>query len=295
MKRIIQITLAATLFLLSASFIFATEVSVIIDGEPVEFTQESGRPFIDANNRTLTPFRQTLEAFGATVDWDQNAHTAIARKGDITVRVPISSWHFYANDLVRVNDTGAVIRDGRTYLPIRMILESFGAAVFWDGENRAIIVVSKGETIPIKGIRFNTALTELTLSGTHLHDEDIVYLRYMENLERLTLTNIQISDFSPLSELTNLKELNLNFNQVSDLSPLSGLYNLERMNLGINQISDISTLSNFTSVRVLQLHHNQISDISPLSELTGLELWLFENPITDWSPVAHIRTVSGRP
>ena len=80
MKRMIQITLAATLFLLSASFIFAAEVSVIIDGVQVEFTQESGSPFIDENNRTQVPFRKTLEAFGATVSWDLENRVAIAEK-----------------------------------------------------------------------------------------------------------------------------------------------------------------------------------------------------------------------
>ena len=149
MKRIIQITLAATLFLLSASFIFAAEVSVIIDGKQVEFTQESGRPFIDENNRTQTPFRQTLEAFGATVDWEPATRTAVAEKNGIIVRVPIGTNYIYKNDLMIVNDTTSMIVNNRTYLPIRIVLEAFGADVSWDSANRAITVSSDGETISL--------------------------------------------------------------------------------------------------------------------------------------------------
>ena len=295
MKKIIQITLAATLFLLSASVIFAAEVSVIIDGKQVEFTQESGSPFIDENNRTQTPFRQTLEAFGATVDWEPATRTAVAEKNGITVRVPIGTNYIYKNDLMIVNDTTSMIVNNRTYLPIRIVLEVFGADVSWDGVNRSIKIVSEGTGrnigfIIIREQGYSTALTELRLSFMNLQDNDIAPLRYMVNLERLDLSFNQISDLSPLSGLTNLEWLFLSTNEISDLSPLSGLANLASLSLGENEISDLSLISNLVNLNVLHLDNNPISgDLAPLSGLTNLwRLTLINNQIDDVSPLSNL-------
>ncbi|MCL2437394.1 MAG: stalk domain-containing protein, partial [Clostridiales bacterium] len=228
MKKLIQIMLIATLFLLSTSLIFAAEsgIRVSIDGEPVEFTQESGSPFIDENNRTQVPFRQTLEAFGATVSWDAETRTAIAEKDDITVKIPIGTSYIYKNDMRIINDTTSVIRDGRTFLPIRIVFNAFGADVDWDGANRSIEIVSEGTGknvgfIIIREQGYSTALTELPFRIMGFCDEEIAFLRYMTNLESLRVVmNSRVSDLSPLSELTNLRSLTLSFTQISDLTPL---------------------------------------------------------------------------
>lgn len=118
----------------------ADSVSVIIDGRAVHYGQDSGAPFIDSAGRTQVPFRATMEAFGCTVDWEEAQRTAVARKGDTTVRVPIGKPYIGVNG-ERLNiDTSAVIRDNRTYLPIRAVLESFGAQVSWDGQRRQVVV-----------------------------------------------------------------------------------------------------------------------------------------------------------
>jgi len=315
MKRMIQITLVATLFLLSASFIFAAdaEVRVSIDGVQVEFTQDSGSPFIDENNRIQVPLRQTLEAFGATVEWDSEARTVIAEKDGITVSVPIDTNSVHKDHMVIFNVTTPVIVDGRTFLPIQAVLNAFGADVFWDEANRAIMVVSDGETITVGAVRISTAITELQLNGADLWlwDEDIVSLRYMINLERfilmhthvsdlsplsglanlkhLELRNNWIDDLSPLSDLTNLTKLDLTGNKISDLSPLSGLANLTELTLGFNEIRDLSPLSGLTELTMLQVWENQVDDLSPLSGLTNLtKLFLGFNEISDLSPLAGL-------
>jgi Leucine-rich repeat (LRR) protein len=157
------------------------------------------------------------------------------------------------------------------------------------------------EYITIRGRQYNRTLTRLDLNNHNLRDEDIVYLRYMTDLTHLWLTGNQISDLSPLSGLTNLRELYLSNNQISDLTPLSGLTNLRILSLGRNQISDLAPLSGLTNLTNLWLDSNQISDLTPLSGLTNLRtgslsgLNLRNNPITDWSPVAHVFIVDGRP
>ncbi|MCL1809542.1 MAG: ABC transporter substrate-binding protein [Clostridiales bacterium] len=142
-NRILSTVIIIGLLLLPIGFTSAADtVSVSIDGNLIEFSQATGQPFIDENNRTQVPFRQVLEAFGAAVDWDSAAKTAIAEKDGVTVKVPIGTDYIYKNGTKITNDTTSLIKDSRTYLPIRIVLEAFGADVDWDAGTKAVVVRS---------------------------------------------------------------------------------------------------------------------------------------------------------
>lgn len=118
-------------------------ITIILDGEALAFTESSGRPFIDANNRTLVPFRIALESFGAQVYWNHQSRIATAWKDGTIVEVPIGQPHIFVNGQLTPNDTEAVIAsDGRTYLPIRKVMEAFGARVLWDGGTQTVYIYS---------------------------------------------------------------------------------------------------------------------------------------------------------
>jgi len=124
-------------------------ISIKIDGQNVQFSEQSGSPFIDENSRTQVPFRATMEKFGATVSWDNDKRTAIAEKDNITVEVPVGQ-HYIIKDGTKIqNDTAALIKDSRTYLPIRAVLEAFGADVSWDQQSQTVVVTSSGQIMTI--------------------------------------------------------------------------------------------------------------------------------------------------
>ena len=89
-------------------------------------------------------------------------------------------------------------------------------------------------------------------------------------LNRLTLSDTQVSDISALSGLTALRMLNLRDTQVSDISALSGLTALEYLSLPGTPVSDISALSGLEGLKYLDLSRTQVNDISALSGLEGL-------------------------
>jgi hypothetical protein len=127
--------LAALVLTVGLSFfpVFAaTNPSVSINNQLIQYTSDSGTPFIDSAGRTQVPFRLTLEKFGASVTWSSQTRTATAVKDGITVRVPIGQTYIYRNTELIYNDTSALIKDSRTYLPIRVVLEAFGATVKWN-------------------------------------------------------------------------------------------------------------------------------------------------------------------
>jgi len=165
-----------------------------------------------------------------------------------------------------------------------------------------------------------SGLTNLIgLDLMHNQIDDIQVLANLTNLESLTLSSNQISDISPLGNLTNLRFLSIGHNQISSLAPLTGLRNLDILSAGGNpitdltpladmnrlamldlysaQISDISALANLQFLQTINLSDNQISDIHPLTSLQQyphINVFLDDNPVTDWSPLINIDFVGGR-
>ena len=136
---------AILLFILLVTLLLPTGatngVSVTIDSTPVAFTQSSGSPFIDANSRTLVPLRAVMEQYGCTVGWDKDTYTASVMQNGITVLVTIGQKQISINGTTVAIDAAAQIKDGRTYLPIRAVLEAFGAVVGWENSTRTVTVL----------------------------------------------------------------------------------------------------------------------------------------------------------
>ena len=118
-------------------------LTVEVDGQEVPYTLESGVPFVDENNRTQVPLRATMESIGATVSWDQGTQTATVQINGITIQVPIGEKHIIVDGTKIPNDTAAMVKNGRTYLPIRVVLEAAGYSVGWRQETRTVIVDRK--------------------------------------------------------------------------------------------------------------------------------------------------------
>ena len=86
--------------------------------------------------------------------------------------------------------------------------------------------------------------------------------------------------FVYVKAIQNLTGLKLSENQIQDISVLANLTNLTELYLYENPIQDISVLANLTNLTSLYLWGNQIQDISVLASLIKLEyLYLADNPI----------------
>lgn len=146
-KRVFCLVLAVILLfnLSTSAFAARSDVSIVIDNERVQFTNDSGKPFVDENGRTQVPVRIVMEQYGCTVEWDSGNNAAVITKGNTTVMVPIGKAHITVNGNIVPIDTAALIRNGRTYLPIRAVLEAFGADVNWDNGTVSVTSPASGE------------------------------------------------------------------------------------------------------------------------------------------------------
>lgn len=144
-KKLIPLLLSVTM-LLTPVFIFAADVTVTIDGSPVIYSEQMGYPYIDSSSRTQVPLNQTMTSFGASVLWDSETRSAVVTKDDIEVRIPIGEKYIEINSERKEIDTAALIKDGRTYLPIAHVLRAFGASVGWEGSSHTVIVTTTETT-----------------------------------------------------------------------------------------------------------------------------------------------------
>ncbi|MDO4531832.1 MAG: stalk domain-containing protein, partial [Bacillota bacterium] len=138
-KRMILIAAICSLWM--AVPVFAG-IGVSIDGKSVNFTASGGEPVMDENGRTLVPLRAAMEAYGCTVSWDKVSRTASVFKDQTVVQVPVGQNKVTVNGTDVATDTQARIIEGRVYLPIRAVLEAFGASVGWDQASQTVTVRS---------------------------------------------------------------------------------------------------------------------------------------------------------
>ena len=153
MKKILSVILCLSLaasLLIGATSVSADEISVELDGNPIEFDV---KPEI-IDGRTMVPLRKIFEEIGATVKWDNDTQTVSARKNKKTITLSIDSADLQI-DKGDTDEEGnpiyetvtlevpAQIVSGRTLVPARAISESFGLDVDWDGDNKKVTITSE--------------------------------------------------------------------------------------------------------------------------------------------------------
>ncbi|OPZ92387.1 MAG: hypothetical protein BWY74_01604 [Firmicutes bacterium ADurb.Bin419] len=120
----------------------AEGVSVTVDGKVVNFPD--AKPFIDANGRTLIPVRFVTEDLGAIVEWNQEYQEVTIKKDNVNIRIIINNRNIVVNRSVKTMDTEAIIKEGRTFVPIRYVAEALGATVGWNASTKTVIITTGG-------------------------------------------------------------------------------------------------------------------------------------------------------
>ena len=136
--------------------------SIAIDPAQIAWTVENGAAKSDTSSwkapgagvkEPAATFRQE-KAEGAYVAYKASfgPNTASYVKespGYAKVRMTVGKKNFTFAGENRTMDTTPVIRNNRTLVPLRFLMESYGAEVSWDNEARTAIVNYKGHTIAL--------------------------------------------------------------------------------------------------------------------------------------------------
>jgi hypothetical protein len=99
-------------------------------------------PFIE-KGFTLVPLRFISEAFGASVDWNDALKVITINYRTLTIQLQVGSNVVLVGTEFKKLDVPPKIVNGRTFVPIRFISETFGAEVGWDGATKTVTIVYK--------------------------------------------------------------------------------------------------------------------------------------------------------
>lgn len=117
------------------------KLNFVVANHELIFNQNDnlGVPFIDDNNRTLVPVRKALQSINVTVSYNDLDRVVHATKGNNDLRIPINKDYIYLNGQKIQMDTNATIINGRTYIPLRYVFESFNYKITWHESSKTII------------------------------------------------------------------------------------------------------------------------------------------------------------
>lgn len=145
-KTIIMLFMVVMLVSVAPKAYAQSPIKLIIDGKTVAADPEA---FIK-NDRTLVPLRVIAEKLNANVEWDDVNRTVHISNEDMHVVLPIDSHLIeYTVDnetIYNLSDVAPMIKEGRTFVPIRLVSNALGVGIDWDNNKRAVIIDSSKES-----------------------------------------------------------------------------------------------------------------------------------------------------
>ncbi|MEZ4812058.1 MAG: copper amine oxidase N-terminal domain-containing protein [Caldisericia bacterium] len=89
-------------------------------------------------DRTMVPIRAIADGFDAETTWINETKTIIIEFGSTRILLPLGSKISTVNGQDVTLDVAAQVINGRALVPIRFIIEAFGAEITWFAAERSI-------------------------------------------------------------------------------------------------------------------------------------------------------------
>lgn len=215
MKKIIKFL---SIFILLLAFPFtclSKNIRIFINEKEIDFNTAP----IVINDRTMVPMREIFEELGYILDWDEKNQKVMAQNGNSVIEMTINDKTAYVNYTSSVLDSPPIIKNNRTFVPLRFISESTGFDVYWNEKEKIIDI-----TPPILDItksNVNDSIVAITTnnmqgSGVIISDtglivtnyhvmEDAKYVTILLNDGRIYSEDIKIVGYNKAQDLVILK------------------------------------------------------------------------------------------
>ncbi|MDD7363214.1 MAG: stalk domain-containing protein [Firmicutes bacterium] len=94
-------------------------------------------------NRTLVPLRFLMESYGAEVSWREEDRTAVVNYRGKTIELPAGRDVAMIDGEAAALDVGSTLRDNRTLVPLRFVVETMGMDVYYVDRDRSIFIYER--------------------------------------------------------------------------------------------------------------------------------------------------------
>jgi|GEM_PF-5905873 len=125
----------------STVFKIPFKISVRVDGAEIAFDVP---PYVNSDDRTMVPVRFISESLGADVRWNNADRAIIVENDSDLIIMTADTEKVMVNGEAYFMDTAAVVKNGRTMVPLRFISECLGAEVRWDDATHTVDIFSSG-------------------------------------------------------------------------------------------------------------------------------------------------------
>lgn len=168
------------------------EIKIEINGKSVV---SDVAPFID-NDRTLVPIRVISENLGYSVNWDNQTRKVTVKNNDKSIELTIGRKDVNVNGNKSSIDVAPMIKNERTFVPLRFISESFDNDVNWDNNTRTVKINKRDKKLAslFNGNSTSSTYTSVTNTPTQTKTQQPNDNNYTK-LHRLSeFTNNGVSD-----------------------------------------------------------------------------------------------------
>lgn len=184
MKKLLSVIL---LGLISTTVAFADGVKININGDAQVFPADS-TPYINEDARTMVPVRFISEKLGAEVTYTDGLVQIVKKDRRIAIKVN-EKWAIVnilgKSDSKKDLDTSVVLKEGRTFVPLRFVSEQLDTKVDWDANTKTVSIFTKDYVAPTPTVTVETIPTVTPYVGPEMIDENHVKLRDIADPETL--------------------------------------------------------------------------------------------------------------
>ena len=155
-------------FLITSVTVYAQQpIRVLLDDRQLNFDV----PPTTIDGRTMVPMRVIFEELGAEIEWNASSQSITATRDDINIVLMLNATRMYINSIPFRIDAPATEINGRTFVPLRVIADAFGADVEWDGIARTASIYSPTVDIMPSSIAvgYGIQLASEMFTNTHVN------------------------------------------------------------------------------------------------------------------------------
>lgn len=113
---------------------------MMVNGQTIQVDENRGTTPIIYNNRTLLPVKAVIEAMGGSVNWNSVTRTVTLTLDGNVINLVLDSNIAYVNGMSQYIDVPAISINGRTMVPVKFVMDNFGASVIWNGTTGAVTI-----------------------------------------------------------------------------------------------------------------------------------------------------------
>ncbi|QNR68417.1 copper amine oxidase N-terminal domain-containing protein [Paenibacillus peoriae] len=118
-------------------------IEVLLNAKKIQFPD--AKPFQDSNDYVMVPIRFVSEALGAKVGWEKtDGQLAVSIKNDAhAVNMTVGQNTATVDGQTKRYETKIILKQNRTFVPLRLVSEGLGQTVEWDKVSRWVWIGKK--------------------------------------------------------------------------------------------------------------------------------------------------------